>query len=190
MAKPARKKPVYDDLYTIPDNMIGEIIDGELIVTPRPSRKHAYAATTLIGEVEPPYHRGRGGPGGWIFLAGPEIGLGEHVPMVPDLAGWKAERFPDEEPHNWISAAPDWICEILSPRTMRLDKTKKMPIYAEHGIAYLWLIEPEAKTLVVYRLNNGEWVVAGMFAENTLIRAEPFAQIEINLNDLWREPKG
>ncbi|SPF31432.1 conserved hypothetical protein [Syntrophobacter sp. SbD1] len=54
--------------------------------------------------------------------------------MVSDLAGRKEERFPDEEPHNWISAAPDWICEVLSPSTMRLDKMEKMPIYAQHGI--------------------------------------------------------
>ena len=45
MSEPAKKKATYDDLFGIPENMIGEIIDGELIVHPRPSRKHIYAAS-------------------------------------------------------------------------------------------------------------------------------------------------
>ncbi|HIJ69046.1 MAG TPA: Uma2 family endonuclease, partial [Deltaproteobacteria bacterium] len=43
MAEEAKKKAAYDDLYSIPENMTGQIIDGELIVTPRPSRYHVYA---------------------------------------------------------------------------------------------------------------------------------------------------
>ena len=118
MSEPAKKKATYDDLYSVPDNMIGEIINGELIVTPRPSRKHTYATSALGSVIIHSYQFGRGGgPGGWVIIIEPEIKLGEHT-MVPDLAGWREERFPDEEPHNWISVPPDWICEMLSPNTL------------------------------------------------------------------------
>jgi Uma2 family endonuclease len=187
MSELAKKKATYEDLYSIPENMTGEIINGELIVTPRPSRKHVRTAIVLGNKIGSPYDFGEGGgPGGWIFLIEPEIGLGEHT-MVPDLAGWKRERFPIEEDHNWISAAPDWVCEILSPNTLRTDKVKKMPIYAHHGVGHIWLIDPVAMTMDAFRLESGKWVLLGSFTENDKVRAEPFQEIEINLKDLWLE---
>jgi Uma2 family endonuclease len=189
MTEPAKRRATYTDLYGIPENMTGEIIDGELIVTPRPSRMHVYTASVLNNEIGPPYHLGRGGPGGWIILIEPEIGLGEDI-FVPDLAGWKAARYPAAEPHNWISVVPDWICEVLSPGTARKDKVKKMPAYAQHGLPCFWLIDPIAKTLDVFRLETNRWFVLATYAEDDKVRAEPFAEIEFSMNDLWHEKEG
>jgi Uma2 family endonuclease len=187
MSEPAGKRATYEDLYQVPENMTGEIINGELIVTPRPSRKHVYTASALDKKIGSPYQFGEGGgPGGWIILVEPEIGLGEHT-LVPDLAGWREERYPDEEPHNWISVPPDWICEVISPSTRRVDKMEKMPIYAQYQIPFCWLVDPMEKTLDVFRLKAGEWVVAGFYVGEAKVRAEPFTAIEINLSDLWRE---
>ena len=186
MGEPAKMKAEYDDLYILPDNMVGEIIDGELIATPRPSRKHAKAAFSLSSELGPPYDLGRGGPGGWVFLMEPEIKFAENI-LVPDLAGWKKGRFPVSEEHNWISVPPDWVCEILSAGTLRLDKMKKMPLYARHGVPHLWLIDPAVKTLDVFRLESEKWVVAGFFTEKDVVRAEPFQEIEIELGHFWLE---
>lgn len=187
MAEPAKLKARYEDLFKVPENMTGEIINGELVVTPRPSRRHIFATSVLSTKVMVPYQFGEGeGPGGWIILIEPEIGLGEHT-LVPDLAGWREERYPDEEPNNWISVAPDWVCEILSPATRRRDRMGKMPIYATYEVPYLWLIDPIDKTLEVFRLKEGEWVVAGLYEEDTKVRAVPFVDVEINLSDLWRE---
>jgi len=187
MAEVARKKATHDDLHKVPENMIGEIIDGEIIATPRPSRRHGYTTTALGVAIGGRYQFGqRGGPGGWIFIIEPEIGLGNDI-LVPDLAGWKRDRFPREEGHNWISIAPDWICEVLSPRTFRKDKVVKMPLYAQHGVQYFWLIDPVAKTLDIFRLEAGRWVVAGLYAENDIARADPFPEVEVDLSFLWLE---
>ena len=187
MAVALKKQAVYDDLFSLPDNMVGEIIDGELIATPRPSRRHGVAASVLGSEILPPYQLGRGGgPGGWIIIDEPEISLGAHI-LVPDLAGWRRERFLASEETNWISVSPDWVCEILSPKTVGLDKVRKMPIYAQHGIAHLWLVDPAAKTLDVFRLESNRWVLLATFIENDKVRAEPFDEIEIELGNLWLE---
>lgn len=180
----APEKASYEDLYGIPENMTGEIIDGELHVTPRPSRSHGYAASALGTVVGAPYQFGRGGPGGWVFIVEPEVRLGENI-VVPDLAGWKRERFPKEEPHNWISVPPDWVCEVLVPHTLRTDRVLKMPIYARHGVKHLWHIDPGNKTLDVYGLESGKWLVLGLFLEEDIVRAQPFEDIEISLGDLW-----
>jgi Uma2 family endonuclease len=117
--------------------MTGEIINGEVITIRMPSRDHAYTASALGSEVGPAYQFGRGGgPGGWTILDEPEISLGENI-LVLDLAGWKRERFPIVENHDWISAVPDWVCEVLSPSTVRKDKIKKMLIYGHHSIPFL-----------------------------------------------------
>ena len=186
MSQSAGAVATYEDLYTIPDNMTGEIIDGKLIVTPRPSRKHGYAASSL-GRLLPPLRFAEGGgPSDWVFIAEPEIAFDQDL-LAPDIAGWKRERFPVEEDHNWISAAPDWVCEVLSPSTARTDKTAKMPIYARARVPYLWLLDPLARTLDVFRLTEGQWLVAGLYAGNDKVRAEPFQAVEIELGLLWLE---
>lgn len=185
MRESAPQKAVYEDLFALPENTTGQIIDGELIATPRPSRRHALAATVLGSRVTSSYYLGGGsGPGGWIILMEPEIRLGDNF-VVPDLSGWKRERFPPDEEENWISVPPDWVCDVLSPNTHRVDKIQKMPLYARHGVRHLWLVDPGAKTLDAFRLESGRWVVLGTFAEADIVRAEPFEELEIDLEHLW-----
>jgi len=186
MGEAAKKRAVYDDLYTIPENMIGEIIDGELFVSPRPSPRHSKVSSVLSMGIGPPFQFAHGGPGGWIILYEVEIKLAEEChPIVPDLSGWRIERFPETIDTNWISVPPDWVCEILSPRTVRLDRVTKMPKYLNFGVQYVWLIDPSNKTMEVYRSEAGRWVVLGVYAEKDRVRAEPFQEIEIDLEGLW-----
>jgi Uma2 family endonuclease len=183
---PAKKRASYEDLYTIPENMIGEIIDGELIVTPRPSGEHSNAAFALSAEIGPAYRFGRGGPGGWIILYEPEIKFGDNI-LVPDFAGWRKERFPGWPQENWFTMVPDWICEILSPSTARNDRINKMSIYARHEVQYLWLLDPRDRTLEIFRLKSGEWVKLAGFAENDKVKAEPFDEVQLELGNFWIE---
>lgn len=188
MSESVRKRSTYEDLHGIPENMTGEIIDGELIVTPRPSGEHSNAAFALSAEIGPPYRFGRGGPGGWIILYEPEVKFEEDI-LVPDLAGWRKERFPGWPQNNWFSVVPDWICEIVSPGTARNDRIKKMRIYARHQVQYFWLIDPRDRTLEVFRLKFEEWVKLAGFADNDTVRAEPFEELEFQLGDLWIDEK-
>lgn len=141
VAKPDRPA-TYDHIQKLPDNLIGEIVDGELFVSPRPSAKHAMATTRLISEIEGPFSSGKGGgPGGWWILVEPELHLQNNV-FVPDLAGWKKERMPKIPNVEHFDLVPDWICEVLSPSNARLDRTKKIPKYAEISVKHLWVIDP------------------------------------------------
>jgi hypothetical protein len=186
MADPAQKRASYEDLYDIPENMIGGIIGGGLIVTPRPARRHMDAAASLGGELIPPFRFGRGGPGGWVIYYEPEVHFGDDI-LVPDLAGWRSERLsvlPDE---HRFTVIPDWICEILSPSTARNDKIKKMRIYAQHGVSYAWLVDPMMKMLEVFALEAGKWVVLDVYADNDKVRARPFQELEFDLRHLWTD---
>jgi len=183
VADVARETATYEDLCALPENMVGEIIDGELIATPRPSYRHGNAAFQL-GELRDPYQHGRGGPGGWWILSEPEIHLGEHV-LVPDLAAWRRDRMPTLPGGNWTEIPPDWVCEVLSPSTFRLDRVRKMPIYAQFGVPHVWMVDPTNRVLEVFRLDSGTWRLLSSYAENDKVRAEPFQEVEIELRHLW-----
>lgn len=188
MASPARKPATYEDLLRLPDDKIGEIVDGELYASPRPSGAHAGSAFELGLDLGQAFQRGRGGPGGWLFLFEPELRLDGDT-LVPDLAGWRRERLPKVPDTPAITLAPDWVCEILSPSTEKVDRTRKLPAYARHGVCHAWLINPLARTLEVYRREGTSWVLVASHADDALVRAEPFDAIELDLLRLWGEER-
>jgi len=177
-------RATYQDLLAVDDKLIAEIVDGELYTTPRPAPRHSLVASALGGDLDAPFRRGRGGPGGWVILDEPEIHLGEDI-VVPDLAGWRRERMPALPPDPYFSLAPDWACEVLSPGTRQLDRVKKLPVYARERVTFVWLIDPDAETVEVLRLESDRWVVVATVGGNDHVRLEPFAAVEICLANLW-----
>jgi Uma2 family endonuclease len=104
---------------------------------------------------------------------------------VPDLAGWRRERMPALPNVAFVTLPPDWVCEVLSPGSVRIDRVKKLRIYAEQGIGHAWLVDPDAQTLEVFRLESGGWLLAQTFEGAAAVRAEPFEAVELELGDLW-----
>ena len=183
---PFDRPATYDDLVKLPDNQVAEIIDGELHASPRPAPAHAIAGSSIGALITNPYDFGRGGPGGWWILYEPEVHLGEDV-LVPDWAGWRRSRMPHRPATAYFPLAPDWVCEILSPSTVQIDRARKLDIYAREGVANAWLVDPLAGTLEVLRLEGSRWVLLGTHIGNEVVRAEPFAEIDLELALLWRE---
>jgi Uma2 family endonuclease len=176
---------VYERFLAVPEHLVAEIIHGALVTHPRPATPHAQASTALGGELHGPFNRGKGGPGGWVILDEPELHLrGGHV-LVPDLAGWRRERMPERPDAQAIELAPDWVCEVVSPSTEATDRADKMPIYAQEGVRHLWLVDPLARTLEVYRREGERWLLLATWRDEARVRAEPFEAIELELAALW-----
>ena len=185
----ARRKATYEDLLKVPENMVAEILDGELYATPRPASPHANAASGIAGDVRGPFHRepdGPGQPGGWWILFEPELHLGPDV-VVPDVAGWRRATMPVLQNVAAFTQAPDWACEVVSPTTAGADRGRKMRIYARESVGHLWLVDPLAKTLEVYRLQGTQWVVVSTHTGSERVRAEPFAAVELEIARWWLE---
>jgi Uma2 family endonuclease len=183
--QPVPRPATYDDLLRVPDHRVAEILDGELIVSPRPASRHALAGTRLTGDLSGPFDRGRGGPGGWWIVAEPELHLGADV-VVPDLAGWRRERLPRYPDAAFFTLAPDWACEIVSPSSERRDRIQKMALYAREQVRHLWLLSPTARTLEVYHWEPGpRWSRVAAHAGDEHVRAAPFEAIELELGALW-----
>jgi Uma2 family endonuclease len=181
----ARRQATYDDILALPPHVTGQILFGVLHVFPRPAPRHALAASVLGGELGPPFHRGRGGPGGWVILDEPELHLAGHV-LVPDMAGWRRERMPEMPVDKaYFTLAPDWACEILSPSTAAVDRGDKRAVYATQGVTHIWFVDPEARTLEVLMLDGPSYRVQSVFSGDAMVRAEPFDAIELDLAALW-----
>jgi len=186
-AAPSRRPATYEDLLEVPDHLVAEILDGELITSPRPASPHAYTASMIGIDIGGGFHGPGGGGegrGGWWIIDEPEFHFGQDV-LVPDLAGWRRENMPVFPNVAYFEQAPDWACEVASPSTVRIDRVREMTIYARDQVRHPWLVDPLARTLEVYRLENGRWVVVANYGGDEHLKAEPFEILEVDLTRWW-----
>jgi len=187
-----KRYATYEDLEAVPDTMVAELIDGDLITSPRPASPHARATTVIISTLVASFDDAFGGlrvPGGWWILFEPELHFGTNV-LVPDIAGWRRDRMPRLPDVTAFTEAPDWICETLSASTAAIDRGRKMHVYAREGVGHLWIVDPIAHLLEVYRLDGERWVVASTHGGNDPITAEPFDAVTLDPSRWWLEPEG
>ncbi|WNG37119.1 Uma2 family endonuclease [Archangium violaceum] len=182
------KKPAtYEDLEALPVGWVGEILGDELVASPRPAMPHARVVWALSALLGPAFDLGQPGiRGGWWLLYEPELHLGRDI-VVPDLAGWRRERVPVpsfmDAPFSTV--APDWVCEVLSPSTEDVDRHRKLPLYHREGVRHVWLIEPAARTLEIYRRQARDWLRVARHSGDGEVLAEPFDAISLTLGSLW-----
>lgn len=188
----AAAKRLDDPRPTVPEDeqVNEECIRGVKMMSPRPALRHAQLASRLDRVLAPfdqgmVRHRGGGGKGGgWWLLFEPELHLGEEK-LIPDLAGWRIERMPQVPDTAYTTLAPDWVCEVLSPSTRAIDRYAKMPVYAEAGVAWVWLVELATEALEVYELGEGGLRLHRKYSGGVRVRARPFERLTLDLGLLW-----
>ena len=180
--KPLKKNATYDDLRDVPEYFVAEMFDGELYASPRPALPHTRAASMLGAKLISSFDHD--GQGGWVLLYEPELHFGNDV-LVPDVAGWRRSRLPSIPPDAYLTLAPDWVCEVISPSTETIDRTKKLRIYARVRVAHAWLLDPLRHTLEVLSLDSGRWAPVASHEGRGKVRAVPFDAIELDLGALW-----
>lgn len=180
------KRATYEDVLNAPEHKVAEILDGELFLSPRPAPRHAVTSSRIGQVVGSAFDDGRGGAGGWWIIAEPELHFGEEI-AVPDIAGWRRERLPAMPAEAYFTLAPDWVCEVLSPSTARLDRVRKLPLYARVGVVHAWLVDPLEQTLEVRLLKDGQWTIVGVCSGSDVVRIKPFEAVQIELARLWAD---
>ncbi len=179
----ASRRATYQDVLDAPPHLVAEVVDGKLY-TQRPAIPHQFATSRLNSLIGLPFDLGENGPGGWWILYKPEIHLDDDI-LVPDTCGWNRERMPAIEAGDYITLAPDWVCEVLSPETEKLDRGGKQEAYAREGVSHLWIADPADKTLEAFQLIGAEWELVDRLDDDALVSLPPFEAISFNLVDLW-----
>ena len=177
-------RATYQDVLNTPPHKVAEIVEGTLYIQPRPAMSHATASSRLLGRIGTPFDLGDGGPGGWWIIFEPELHTGEDI-LVPDFAGWRHGRMPEPPTGAYSTLVPDWVCEVLSPSTRRLDLGGKRAVYAREGVGYLWLVDPDAQSLEAFKLRDTEWVLIDALYGSVAVSLPPFEAISFDLGDLW-----
>jgi len=181
------KRPAtYVDVEALPENVQGELIAGELHTHPWRTIPQARVITQLGFALSDSFDLGRNVPGSWfIFSHAPELHLGGDV-LVPDLVGLRRERFPQLPRTAGLTLAPDWVCEVLCPSTEAYDRAIKLPVYAREKVQHVWLVDPDVRTLEVFRLEGTHYMLLATYIDDARVRAEPFEVLEVGLRSLWR----
>jgi Uma2 family endonuclease len=185
MAEAAVRQATYADLEAVPEHRVAEIIDGVLETHPRGRPPllgaTAFSLAALLGSRMP---RRRNDPDAWIFMSRSELRFGPQV-LVPDLAGWRRQRLQTEPQDAFITTPPDWVCEIVSPATVRLDRGRKRRIYGEAGVGHLWLLDPAAGVLEGFALADGRWVLLATIQRGETVALPPFDAVPFPFDDLF-----
>ena len=180
----ALPQATYQDVLDAPPHEVAEIVDGLFYTNPRPAAPHALASSLLGYYLTGPFQVGQGGPGGWWIIDEPELHLGDDV-LVPDIAGWRRARMPIYPEIAYFTLSPDWVCEILSASTRKLDLEAKRPVYAREGVRHLWLVAPAERTLEAFECTAGEWTRTATAADDEPVQIVPFEAVSFSLADLW-----
>jgi len=184
--KPSSRAPTLADLDALPPGIVGEIIEGVLYTMTKPRMRHQRTGLEIGSGLLGPFDHGHHGPGGWWIVTEPGIELPNGTKEIsPDVAGWRRERMPEMPVDEPIRVVPDWVCEILSKTTRRHDQGVKMPYYATVGVPYAWVADADARDLVAYRLESGDWRTIGTYSNETEARIAPFEAVPLNVAGWW-----
>ncbi len=187
-----RRRATYADIEALPEHVVGEILEGELVVSRRPPIPHTFATGHILVDIGNGFDPYPGSPRDWWFLREIEFHFRDDV-VVPDIAGWRRSRLPTIPDVPFMTLAPDWVCETVSPMTARHDRTSKPRIYAAAEVAHMWIVDPLARTLEVFARDGDRWTFLVAHATDARVRVPPFEAIELDLARWWlpdapREP--
>jgi len=144
---PDKETYTYEDYRQLPEGTPYELIQGQLVMSPAPTPDHQQVARRLFRILDAHVvERGAGE----VFFAPIDVRLAEDNVPQPDLLYIAADHT-DRIGEQAIEGAPDLVAEILSPATAHRDLTEKKRLYETHGVREYWIVDPETKTVEVYR---------------------------------------
>jgi Uma2 family endonuclease len=152
-APAVRSKITVEDYFQRPETTQPQhLIDGEVIDMPAPNLAHQETILRLASwllnrlvEIK-----------GRVFIAPADVVLEENTVVQPDVL-WVAEERLSILDVSRITGAPDFIAEVLSPSTARFDRRDKFRLYERHGVRELWLVDPAAQLIEMWRLEAGKF---------------------------------
>lgn len=146
-------KHTIEDIYSLPEGTRAELIDGQIYYMAPPSRTHQRFVADLCTNINN-YISQKGGscevyPAPFaIFLS-----KDDKTYVEPDIS---VICDPNKLTEKGCNGAPDWIIEIVSPNSRRMDYSIKLFKYRTAGVHEYWIVDPEKNRVSVYDLANDD----------------------------------
>ncbi len=177
-----KKKYTYQDYCQLPDEVRAEVLDGELLMSPSPFRKHQkisgkiyrllaqWVETHCLGEV---------------YDAPFDVVLSQYDIVQPDILYISNERKSILTEAN-VQGAPDLVIEILSSGDKKRDTVKKKAIYEKYGVKEYWIVDPDSETISVFILEGNNFQEKGIYKRNQILESPLLPGFSLVLEDVFQ----
>ncbi|MDQ4077878.1 MAG: Uma2 family endonuclease [Chloroflexota bacterium] len=181
---PEQGEWTYEDWLRLPDDGTRyEVINGVLHMTPAPSIAHQDATGNL-------YFAMKGHADvqdlGKVFIAPVDVRLPGHpVPFEPDILFIRKNRteiIGEQE----IEGVPDLVVEVLSPSNWYYDRKDKFEVYRGAGVQEYWIVDYRAKTIEVFVLDEGEYVLLNKWGVEDSAGSRVLEGFQVAVADVFR----
>ena len=175
-----QSKLTYVDYLKTADDERYELLNGELVMSPSSRERHQYILGRLFLRLGT-FIYGRNL--GKVYCSPFDVVLSDTDVVQPDLLFVSNGRESIITPEN-VQGAPDLVVEILSPATAARDRTLKLDLYARHGVQEYWIVDPDAKTIMLLRQGESRFEVVGIYGEEQTLRSATLADFSIALQEI------
>jgi Uma2 family endonuclease len=158
-----------------------ELIHGEVRLTPSPNTRHQTVVHNLdmsLGQFVLQNKLGE------VWTAPLDVRLGEDTALQPDLIFVSNARAATIK-EGYIEGSPDLVVEVLSPSTAAHDRATKLGIYAAAGVTEFWLVDAQARTVEVLKLQAKKYFVEAVLAGDQVLTSSLFPGWQLSLRDLF-----
>ncbi len=160
-------------------NQPTELIDGEVIMAPAPRDSHQNTVFKAAKYVEST------APSGEIRVSPIDVYLDDTNVVQPDVMWIGTESSCMLVDDAYWRGAPDLVVEVLSPSTALRDKGKKFRLYEKYGVREYWMVEPIARYVEVWYLNEGRFVLHGVFGVGETFTSAVFGQKVVEVSAIF-----
>jgi len=169
-----------EDYFALPDtNRYVELSEGKLIVPPHPTNRHQIAVLELAVRLRQFVQERNLGE---VRVAPLPVRLWPGKIREPDIlfiAREHADRISEQ-----VFGVPDFVVEIVSPSTKKIDRVKKFVEYAQAGVREYWIVDPDEEASEVYALRGGAYIVLGKYGRGQTVNSEILAGFEVSVDDI------
>lgn len=166
-----------DDIYALPDGERAELIDGQLYNMAPPGTIHQRISSFLHASIFN-YINDNNGPCE-VFTAPFSVYLFEDDSkyLEPDISVICEKNKIDGK---GCKGAPDWIIEIVSPSSKRMDYYTKLSLYRAAGVREYWIVDPSKHTTIVYDMEHDDGPALHSFSESVNVNIYPGFSISLS----------
>ncbi len=179
---PPQGQWTYEDYCRLPeDGWTYEVIEGELLMSPAPRIKHQLCKGNIFAALR--NHNLQHNLG--LVLDAPSDVLlpGFATPVQPDVIFVLKENLHIVKEEN-VEGVPDLLVEVLSPWNWVADRRKKFQVYAKAGVREYWIVDPEARTIELYWLEQGAYTLVGKYGVGEMVHSKILPGFEVEVEEI------